>query len=98
MVTRNEWIKANATKDGTWECYLKISPLCLGSLTIDTLTLDHVKSRSRHPELRFDLNNLKPCCSPCNTHKGSRYVEEMEKQDGRNEANPPYSGGGNHCQ
>lgn len=35
-------------------------------------TLDHVLSRSRHPELRFGQDNLKPCCWQCNTEKGSK--------------------------
>lgn len=71
--TRNEWIQQNHTETGTWNCYI-----CYELLTIETLTLDHVKSRSRHPELRFDLNNLKPCCASCNSKKGSRDLLEME--------------------
>lgn len=45
-------------------------------MTRTQLTLDHKLSRSRHPELRFVLSNLVPCCMSCNTDKGSRSSEE----------------------
>lgn len=63
--TRHEWIKIHAGE--VWSCYI-----CGTPLTLETLTLDHVKSRGRHPELRFDMDNLKPCCMSCNMAKGSR--------------------------
>lgn len=70
--TRKDWISRNPPDSkGLWECYLKISPYCLGFMNKDSLTIDHVKSRSRHPELRYDLDNLKPACAPCNGLKGS---------------------------
>lgn len=67
--TRNEWIRLNP---GPWTCYL-----CSKSLDIDTLTLDHVKSRSRRPDLRFELSNLQPACLSCNVDKGSRDIDEL---------------------
>lgn len=39
---------------------------------IDYLEAEHVKSKARNPELRTDLNNLKPTCSSCNSKKGSK--------------------------
>jgi len=70
--TRRTWIQANGTVTGTWVCYL-----CDKPLTIDNLTLDHVQSRSRHPELRSEPDNLAACCYSCNTHKGSRNENEL---------------------
>jgi 5-methylcytosine-specific restriction endonuclease McrA len=67
--TRRLWIENHP---GPWECYL-----CGCPLTTADMTLDHVKSRSRHPELRFEMNNLKPCCWACNTAKGSRDLQEI---------------------
>ena len=62
--TRRKWIYLNP---GPWECYI------CGQWLVDySLTLDHVKSRSRHPELRFELSNLRPCCWQCNYKKGSK--------------------------
>src|SRR6266481_5770791 len=60
IITRHEWIKKHPpTYNGLWECYLRISPYCPHYLTLDMLTLDHVKSRTRHPELRFELDDLR---------------------------------------
>lgn len=69
MVTRNKWIQANPPihDDRYWECYI-----CREWLSIERLTLDHKKSRSRHPELRYNLDNLAACCIHCNKWKGSR--------------------------
>lgn len=77
MDTRKEWIKLNPPQDGYWECYLRISPMCSKVVTIDDLSLDHVKTRSSHPELRYDLNNIKPACYPCNSMKGSVKLEKL---------------------
>ncbi len=78
--TRHRWIQLNPPdQDGYWTCYLHISPFCPSRVDIYELTLDHVKSRSRHPELRFDLSNLKPACGACNELKGSRDLEEINQ-------------------
>lgn len=70
--TRQEWIRLNPPVDGMYECYLRITPECPRFMVTQHMTLDHVKSRSRYPELRFDLNNLRPACWSCNREKGSR--------------------------
>lgn len=49
------------------------------------MELDHVLSRSRHPELTFDEQNLKPSCHDCNYAKGSLSLEEyLEKKERMN--------------
>ena len=76
--TKREWLRLNPPDErGTWTCYLQISSACPIKLTASTLNLEHVKSKARYPELRYDLNNIKPACSPCNKLKGSRDVEEL---------------------
>lgn len=70
---RKLWIQLHPPNhQGYYECYL-----CFRWITTDALTLDHVKARSRYPELRFELNNLRPCCASCNREKGSKDLEEM---------------------
>lgn len=69
IATRKQWIRDNP---GGWHCYL-----CGLPLDSKTLTLDHVLARSRRPDLRNDMSNLKPACWPCNHKKGSRAVDVL---------------------
>jgi len=71
IATRLEWISKNLPDNGHWDC-----TYCGVELHLNTLTLDHKQSRSRHPELRFDLDNLTPACWSCNHDKGSKSFEE----------------------
>jgi 5-methylcytosine-specific restriction endonuclease McrA len=65
---RLEWFKLNPSDHaGYWYCWL-----CGKGIKKGEVELDHVLSRSRHPELRFELSNLKPSCHDCNTNKGSK--------------------------
>lgn len=73
--TKMQWIQANPPVNGGWNCYLHISPLCLKFLTIETLTVDHIKPKGTHRDLRHDLKNLAPACLPCNNLKGSRTLD-----------------------
>jgi 5-methylcytosine-specific restriction endonuclease McrA len=77
LETRNLWLQTNANKDNTWTCYLQISPWCPKLLTIETLTVDHVKPKGSHKELAHDLTNLKPACVFCNGLKGSRALDKL---------------------
>lgn len=65
LATRRQWFKLNPKT--YYECNY-----CGRWLEPNETTLDHVKSRSRHPELRFNLDNLVPACYSCNYKKGSR--------------------------
>lgn len=78
--TKTAWFKANPPdENGEWECYLKISKDCLGKLNYRTLNREHVVSKVRAPELRFDINNIKPACQPCNKLKGSLSIKDLAK-------------------
>ncbi len=70
LATREKWFIQN--KAAYYWCFY-----CNKQLTKSQLTLDHKLSRSRHPELRYALNNLVPCCYTCNYKKGSRSAEEF---------------------
>lgn len=69
---RDHWFSKNPPNhEGYYVCYL-----CgRWVLPIDT-ELDHVEARSRRPDLRYDLDNLKPACHGCNKAKGSLSVDE----------------------
>lgn len=65
--TRREWVKLNRPNhQGYYVCCI-----CGKWVPEKAMQLDHILSRSRHPELRFDLTNLQPSCGPCNQKKGS---------------------------
>lgn len=64
LKTKELWFERN--KQPYYAC-----DYCGKIMTRTQLTLDHVKSRSKHPELRFRLDNLVPACWSCNTEKGS---------------------------
>lgn len=68
--TRDRWLEQH--KAPYYTCYI-----CGKLLTRSQLTLDHIKSRGRHPELRYELSNLAPCCWECNIAKGSKDIEEI---------------------
>lgn len=72
--TRAKWITANpANHQGMYQCHY-----CHKLIPAIEMTLDHKQSRSRHPELRYELSNLVPCCSQDNEAKGSRSHDEYE--------------------
>lgn len=78
--TYKAWIKANPPDErGYWYCYLQISSLCPVQLKRETLTLEHVKSRSSHPHLKYDIGNIKSSCRFCNRAKGSQSLEQLAK-------------------
>lgn len=39
--------------------------------------VDHIKPRSRFPELALDINNLQVLCEVCNLGKGARFVDDL---------------------
>lgn len=74
------WFDLNPPDEyGRWQCYLRIAPNCYGYLTRETVDLEHVDSKARRPDLKFDVQNLKPACPPCNQLKGSRSAEEFDR-------------------
>lgn len=67
LKTRKQWLRDNPPNfQGYYQCYI-----CNQYIPQNEVTLDHVKPRSKNPELRYDSDNLKPCCYVCNNKKGS---------------------------
>lgn len=62
---RNKWFRLHPGEE--FECYI-----CAKYLTRPEVTLDHVKPRGSHPELRYEQSNLEACCGRCQTAKGSK--------------------------
>lgn len=78
--TKHEWKEANPPDfDGYWYCIVGGCALTDGTsdnLGGTYLTLDHDNSRSRSPEMRYDLTNLNPMCGKHNRRKASRSLQE----------------------
>lgn len=75
---RKLWVKNNPPDaNGYWYCYLKL-PGCHVRMKYEELTVDHIKSRTRAPEQRYEQSNLAPACANCNKLKGSRDLEELK--------------------
>lgn len=78
LETSDKWFELNPPDEyGYWHCYLEISPNCPHRLTKATLELEHVKPKSKHAELKYDVNNLRPACGPCNYMKLSTSLEKL---------------------
>lgn len=70
QATKKRWFAKN-TKP-VYRCYI-----CGKLVDRANLTLDHVLPRGSHPELRYELSNLKPVHGFCNVIKGSRRAEDV---------------------
>lgn len=68
LETRKHWFEE--FKAPYYWCYI-----CNKQLLQSEVTLDHIKARSSHPELRYKFSNLAPCCWQCNSEKGSMSLE-----------------------
>lgn len=64
--TKREWFKLHPAE--FYICYL-----CGMIKPKSEITLDHVLPRSARPDLRNNLDNLKPACWTCNSIKGSKH-------------------------
>lgn len=79
--TKLKWFEQNPPDEkGQWVCYLQIAWNCPKILDRRTLTLEHVRSKARAPELKYEVSNLKPSCSNCNALKESLEVDEVLKK------------------
>lgn len=45
------------------------------------LTVDHIKCRSKYPELALDYNNLQVLCQACNEGKSNLYEDDFRTQE-----------------
>lgn len=62
LATRKEWIKRFPPDHaGYYVC-----GICGGPVAAKGMELDHIKQRSTNPELRFELDNLRPTHAACN--------------------------------
>lgn len=70
IITRRTWFRKNPAEH--YNCFY-----CGKWLFPNQVTLDHKLARSRHPELRYRLDNLVPSCYKCNNDKGSKDYDKL---------------------
>jgi len=61
--------------------FQKYPPLCMRCSNKNNLEVDHVKPRSKYPELELELSNLQILCRDCNLLKG---IKDSSEWDFRN--------------
>ena len=69
----SEWL---SLRDQAIREYGRTCAMCGRALRRDSeLTVDHIKPRSRFPELSLERSNLQVLCRSCNSSKGARLLE-----------------------
>ncbi len=70
--TSREWLELRVRVLEKYECKCM---MCGRSPKYHEVVIhvDHIKPRSRHPELSLSINNLQLLCSDCNIGKGNKY-------------------------
>lgn len=54
----------------------KFGKICLKCGSIEQICVDHIKPKSKYPELAYEFNNLQPLCWPCNKKKS--FIDETD--------------------
>jgi hypothetical protein len=71
-----EWKKAR------FEAIKKYGPVCMCCGSAERIVVDHIKPRSKFPEIELDLDNLQILCNDCNMGKSNDdYTDFRPKGD-----------------
>ena len=66
-----EFYKSWEWKRARYEILLEYGAVCMLCCSEHRIVVDHIKPRSRYPDLELDLNNLQVLCDACNQGKGN---------------------------
>lgn len=83
IVAKKKWFKANPPIEGYYYCHycsrVLVKDDTLNDYGVEYVTLDHKVPKGNHVgiKLKYDISNLLPSCSRCNTLKGSRSYESF---------------------
>jgi len=83
VAAKKKWFKANPSINGYYYCHYCSRVLVkddeLNDYGVEYVTLDHKVPKGNHIgiKLKYDISNLLPSCSRCNTLKGSRSYESF---------------------
>lgn len=59
-----------------YRAFRKYGNKCLVCGSIDRLHVDHIKPKSKYPELAFEISNLQILCSDCNLGKSNKFEDD----------------------
>lgn len=59
-----------------YEVFKKYDRRCMICGASDRLHVDHIKPKSKYPDLAFDINNLQILCKDCNYGKSNVYEDD----------------------
>lgn len=62
-----EWKRV---REEFWSHNERVCSVCGGEAD----QIDHIKPKSRYPELALEMSNLRPICWPCNREKATRPI------------------------
>ncbi len=71
-VLRDAFLQAQKKVNGWYICGLCSKPI----FSETDLTIDHIKPRSKFPNLATEISNLRIACHPCNSSKGDKVLPE----------------------
>lgn len=54
----------------------KYGAICMRCGSCQQINVDHIKPKSKYPDLAFDINNLQVLCWPCN--KSKSFLDETD--------------------
>lgn len=74
-LNRDKWIKLR------YEVFKKYGRKCMVCGSTDKLHVDHIKPKSKYPELCWDINNLQILCEPCNIGKGYEHEDDWRPKE-----------------
>jgi 5-methylcytosine-specific restriction endonuclease McrA len=71
-----EFLRGDAWKELRLAALSLYGSVCMKCGTTESIQVDHVKPRYRHPELALDIGNLQILCWTCNRLKGYHKHED----------------------
>lgn len=69
-ITNQRWLKLR------YQAFLRYGRKCCLCGSNDNLQVDHIKPKSKYPNLVYDIENLQILCKACNFGKSNKYKND----------------------
>lgn len=67
-------------KDLRFRVFTTYGKKCMKCRSIKNIQVDHIKSVSRFPELKYEFDNLQVLCEFCNSKKGNNFITDYRNK------------------